>query len=225
VHQLVFACLACEAGDAAATEAVAAVRGAFVDYNELRVASASDIAGVIGRKSVVAERRASWVRAALRGVFDRSNALTLEDVRDGGKRGARQSIEKLGELPAYVVARVCLHGLGAHAFPVDERLSRLLAAHGVVGAGMGAAEASAVVERLVRAGEAAGAHLALEAAAAGLKGEGSARGARGTAGTREGRGVKSASAADTKEQPGSARRPGSTREKTGAPRRGSGRAS
>ena len=78
------------------------------------------------------------------------------------KRDARAYLLSLEGVPTFVAARVILLGLGGHAFPVDTRLVKLLAAEDVLEPKLSPETATGRMERMLRAGEATSAYLAIE---------------------------------------------------------------
>jgi len=62
----------------------------------------------------------------------------------------------------FVASRVCLFALGAHAFPIDERLRNALIREEACDAQHNADQCAAWIERQLRAGEACDAYLKLE---------------------------------------------------------------
>lgn len=200
VRELIFSMMLWECSTAQALDAFARVHAAFVDENELRVAYAADVAGVLGEGYPLALERATRLRAALMDVYKREHQLSLRQHVESAKRDAKGYVATLEGLPGFVRARLLLLWWDAHAIPVDDRLASLLRDEGVIGAEASAAEAASFLERNVRAGEARGVHTALQAwsDAAGTpggvaprasvpgKGGRKASGARGTKRTRSG---------------------------------------
>lgn len=124
-----------------ANKAYRALCGAFVDFNEVRVALPHETAGVLGQRYPRAHERCERLRATLNGVFYRQQALSLERLREEGKRDIRRYIESLEGMVPFVSARVLLLAFETHAIPTDGQLRALLISEG-------AADPSASVEEL-----------------------------------------------------------------------------
>lgn len=163
VWQFVFSFLAWEAGVARATTATKRLHTSVVDYNEMRVCLADELASVLGDRYPRALERASRLRSALNDLYRREHAVTLAGALAMPKREARVYIEALEGTPSYVAARMLLLALGGHAFPLDERIHLTLLEEEAIPPDLSLAEAESWLERQFRAGEAASAYLVLEA--------------------------------------------------------------
>jgi hypothetical protein len=162
VHELVRSFLMWEAPRAGVAGAMARVREAVVDYNELRVFLPEDLASLLGARYPRAQERCLRLRAAMREVFRRENGLTLAHLRDEAKRASRAYLDSLPGTVGFVAARVSLVCCEAHAFPVDGVLQGVLENAGVLEKGLDADTASGKMERLVRASDSLLAYRRLE---------------------------------------------------------------
>lgn len=164
LHLFVYSFLLWDATSGQARAAMKRLRDNFVDFNELRVAFADEIAASFGERYPRGYERALRLRSSLHDVFKREHALTLGRLAELSKREARGYLESLDGTPAYVASRVFLLGLGGHAIPVDQRIADLLAEEAVLSDDVTDAETAASwLERHVRAGEAAHAQTILQA--------------------------------------------------------------
>ncbi|MEM1099678.1 MAG: hypothetical protein AAGH92_12930 [Planctomycetota bacterium] len=162
-HQLVVALLQFNHTRKAAEEAHAALLEAFVDLHELRVSHPHEIVEVIGEDYPDAYERAIRLREALGAVYAREHDVTLKSVVTKGKREQRSYLDTLPATPPYAAASVALLSFGAHAFPVDEKLSALLIVEGVMEDGTTPAEAESFLTKTLKAGDALEAHVAVQA--------------------------------------------------------------
>lgn len=137
----------------------------YVDANELRIALPDELAACLGVRYPACEERCARLRAVLHEVFVRENGLTLAHLRDQPKRAARAYLDGLPGMAPFVAARVALVCCESHAFPVDTVLLELLQHANAADADESPADASARLERAVRAGDAAGCYARLELAA------------------------------------------------------------
>lgn len=162
VVEFIHSFLVWEAGAARAEVALKRLLHAVVDYNELRVCLADELAVILGERYPRAQERAARLRAALNDVYRREHAVTFQPLLVMPKRDARIYLNALDGVPPFVAARMTLLTLGGHAFPVDERLLAALKEEQAVPADVTPESAESWLERQFRSGEAAGAYLALE---------------------------------------------------------------
>jgi hypothetical protein len=160
--QLVFSFLAWESSCVKASLAIRRLHTAVVDYNEMRVALADELAGMIGDRYPRVMERSARLRSALNDLYKREHAVCLERISGMAKRDARIYLESLEGTPPFVAARLLLLSLGGHAFPLDTRLQKALLEEGAVPPDLALTDASGWLERQFRAGEAAEAYLLLE---------------------------------------------------------------
>ncbi len=166
VHELVYAFLLWEAGPQLAGEALAAIHQEFVDYNEARIVMSDELGELIGKRYPLAPERCQRLGIALNTIFKREHALSLAALGEMSKRDSRAYLDSIEGMTPFVAARVTLLGLGAHAFPVDARLVRVLAGAGACADDEAADTVASRLERHFRAGQAAPAYLLLECAPA-----------------------------------------------------------
>ncbi len=165
-QELVWSYLLWEAGEKRARALAAKLCEAFVDLNEFRVCLPSELASFFGNTYPKSAERGDRMRATLNDIYNREHAVTLESLGEMNKRDARAYLDSLEGIPPYVAARTFLIGLGGHAFPLDERLMKVLSAADAIADADDIVAASSWLERQVRSGDAAPALHALEAYAA-----------------------------------------------------------
>lgn len=154
LHLFVYSFLLWDASTGQARAAMKRIRETFVDYNELRIAFADEIAAAFGERYPRGYERALRLRSSLHDIFRREHALSLQSLNDLSKREAGAYLDSIDGTPAYVAARVLLMGLKGHAIPVDQRIADLLAAEAVLSDDVTDAESAAKwLERQIRAGE------------------------------------------------------------------------
>ena len=121
----------------------------FADYNDMRVALPTQLIMAIGERYPLAAERCVRLKSWLSDLYRRSNSLDLENLRDVARPEARDRMRSLQGLPDFAAAFAAMTSLGDHAFPVDERLLKLLVQEKVVEAQTTPAEAMARIEALV----------------------------------------------------------------------------
>jgi len=125
----------------------------MVDWNEVRVSDAAQIAGVIGGLIPKSLRSCQRLGDALQDIYDRENCISLDRLHTIGRREARQFLEELAGTDEYAVAYVMLWGLGGHAIPVNDRLRASLGDADLVHPSATRAEVQAFLERHISASE------------------------------------------------------------------------
>jgi len=164
LHLFVYSFLLWDASTGQARAALKRIRETFVDYNELRIAFADEIAAAFGERYPRGYERALRLRSSLHDIFRREHSLSLQSLTELSKREARTYLDSIDGTPAYVSARVLSLGLGGHAIPVDQRIADLLAAEAVLGDDVTDADSAASwLERQIRAGDATSVALILQA--------------------------------------------------------------
>jgi len=163
VAVLVQSWLLWETTTARAIPAYQALRERFVDFNDLRVSMSDEIVDALPSRYPAAAERAERLRATLRGIYLREHAVSLESVRDQGKRDARKYVESLEGVVPYVSARLVLLAFGTHVIPVDGALLARLREEDVVDENATDSDASGVLTRAVKAGDGEAVHASLQA--------------------------------------------------------------
>lgn len=130
-RQFVFAMMLWEANSTNARGGCRKLADSFVDGNELRVAFDDEIAHTIGDKYPLGLDRSGRLRAALGDIYRRYHNVSIATIAELNKRDARQQLESIEGVPAFVAARVASLCFGCHTLPVDERLRALLAEEGI----------------------------------------------------------------------------------------------
>lgn len=159
--QFVWSHLLWDASVADAERAFKKVMGSIVDLNELRVCLVEEIVATVGPRYPRVEERATRLRDGLHDIFLREHAVTFDHIRDMPKRNARAYLESLKGTNPFVTGRMLVLGLGAHAAPIDQRLLDRLADEEILDEGVSVEDASALLERHVKAANAVETHLLL----------------------------------------------------------------
>ncbi len=151
-----------ESTAAKAAQALRKLELAIVDFNELRACMPDEIVRIIGERYPRAAERALRLRTGLNIIFSREHRVTLEPLAGLERKEAREHLERIDGVPAFVAARVCLLALSHHSAPVDSRIHRRLIEAKVVGADSHAEDAGAMLEKKTRAGELPEVYLLLQ---------------------------------------------------------------
>lgn len=162
LNELVVSMLLWEASAAHAAKAIERINEELVGLNELRVCLPEELSTIIGVRMPRSLERAQRLIAVLNEIYDRENALTLAKLREMNKRDAQEYLSSIDGLPPYAAARVILFGMDWHAFPLDERLAKMLSVEGVITPGDPVEQQNAQLERGVRASDSARAYSLIE---------------------------------------------------------------
>lgn len=152
-----------EASEEKAVAAYAKIRKSFVDFNDLRVSMAPEVAAIIGTRYPAADDRCRRLRSALRAVYVRDHDMKMESAAAGGKRNIRRYVEQLDGTVPYVTERVLLVAFGVHAMPADESLRLRLVEAGALDGNSTAEDAVALLLKNVKAADALKTHRAIQA--------------------------------------------------------------
>lgn len=154
IDELVFSMLMWESSIDHARKGAQRIREELVDLNELRVCTSDELAAILGTRTPRSQERAHRLLRMLRAIYDQENRLSLVSMREMNKRDVQEYLLRIDGIPPYAVGRLVLLGLDWHAFPIDQRLNKLLGAKGLCDPGLDPAQQTQRLERLVRASDA-----------------------------------------------------------------------
>jgi len=154
LRQLAIGVLGVSCGTATGAKAVEQLLRVMVDWNEVRVSTAGEIARVIGKFIPDSRLHAQRLIRSLGALYQRENWLTLAKLKNMGRREARQYLERLDGADDFAVACVLLWSLGGHAIPVDDRLLGAMREARLVHPEATRAEVQAFLERNISANDA-----------------------------------------------------------------------
>jgi hypothetical protein len=126
----------------------------MVDYNELRVTPAIELAALLGVRYPFAESRCAALHRTLQSIFDREHHMRLDRVKEMKKGEIRPYFQSLAGITPYVEAAVCVDCFGITAAPVDTKLLLWLISKEALPEGMDIRTGQQVLERHLKAGEA-----------------------------------------------------------------------
>ncbi len=146
-----------------AGEAHARLMAQLVDLNDLRVSLPHELIALIGADYPLAEERAIRLHEVLNEIYIREHDISLADVASKPKKQIRQYLDTLPGMTNYVASQAMLLCFGAHAVPVDDHLLALLKEQQAVDPEATVDEASAFLERQIKASDGPAAHALLTA--------------------------------------------------------------
>jgi hypothetical protein len=126
----------------------------MVDFNELRVTPAIELAALLGVRYPFAESRCAALHRTLQSIFDREHHMHLDRVKEMKKGEIRPYFQSLAGITLYVEAAVCVDCFGLTAAPVDTKLLLWLVSKEALPEGLDIRTAQQLIEKHLKAGEA-----------------------------------------------------------------------
>lgn len=155
VEHAVRTILAEEATSDAVEKAVERLRRHFIDWNDLRVSRPREIREVLGATFPRGGYKARVIPRLLDQVFKQHNSMVWDFLETMGKVETRGYFEKLEEVRPFVAATIARDCIGAHAFPVDNDVARVLGRLAIVDpAAQPEANMQGLLERAVKSNRA-----------------------------------------------------------------------
>ncbi len=115
----------------AAVQAFETLKGAFFDWNEIRVSTVKELSEVISHLPAAADA-ASRVKGILQSVFESDYSFDLEHLKKQNLGVAVKRLQKLQGGTPFVVAYATQMSLGGHAIPIDKGTLGVLYVIGVI---------------------------------------------------------------------------------------------
>jgi endonuclease III len=126
----------------------------MVDFNELRVTPAIELAALLGVRYPFAESRCAALHRTLQSIFDREHHMRLDRIKEMKKGEIRPYFQSLAGITPYVEAAVSVDCFGIPAAPVDTKLLLWLISKDALPEGTDIRTAQAHLEKVLKAGEA-----------------------------------------------------------------------
>ena len=140
--------------DAARTEiADRKVQENMVDYNELRVTPAIELAALLGVRYPFAESRCSSLHRTLQSIFDREHHMRLDRLKDLKKTEVRPYLQSLAGITPYVEAAIAVDCFGIAAAPVDTKLYLWLVGKDALPDGLDLKTAQILIEKHLKSSD------------------------------------------------------------------------
>ncbi len=155
LEQLIFAVLVENNNPPRARAATQLLVAETVDYNDLRVSTAQELARLVAAELPDAEDRTTVLIQVLNAVYERENAVTLESLKPRTKKDIHAYLEALDGMTPFVLATTMLYGFGEHNMPVDEDILEILKKDAIIDEAAGAVETEAFLKRQISAGDSA----------------------------------------------------------------------
>jgi hypothetical protein len=125
----------------------------MVDFNELRVTPAIELAALLGVRYPFAESRCAGLHRTLQSIFDREHHMRLDRVKEMKKNEIRPYFQSLAGITPYVEAAVSVDCFGIPAAPIDTKLLLWLVSKDALPEGTDLRTAQQLLEKHLKAGE------------------------------------------------------------------------
>ena len=131
LEHLMFSSLVEDAPFEAAEEIFQRLPELYVDHNEVRVTTVTELADSL---RVLPDPTAAAVRLkkTLQAIFETRYSFDLEDMRKMNQGKAIQEVAKFNGVSRYMLAYVTQHAFGGHTIPVSDSIMHILLMTGVV---------------------------------------------------------------------------------------------
>jgi endonuclease III len=151
VEAIVFAILCEKSPESCARAALKKIQSHFVDFNDLRVARAEEIVEVIVSDIEEPEQCAVRLTSLLNSIFQKYDCLSSEDFISAGKKGTKETLEKLNGMTSFVCRYIVLTVCDAHAFPLTEKMIQYLKTYNVIDPALENEQVAAFIEKQIPA--------------------------------------------------------------------------
>jgi hypothetical protein len=148
ITQMLLGILSRDTPESKASDGLERLRSMVVDYNELRVIAAIELAEVLADFPDV-RLKCEDISRALNAVFAREHSVSLDRLAELPRKEVIASLEEIEGLEAYSRARVRLLGLQQHAIPLDEAMWAYARQEEIVDRRCPLQEAQAFLERQI----------------------------------------------------------------------------
>jgi hypothetical protein len=153
VTQMILGIFARDVPESKAREALDRLRGAVVDYNELRVVPPIEMTEMVGALAD-ARMKCEDLSRALNKIFTHEHEVNLDRLRGLSRKEVVGYLAAIDGLDAYSRARVRLMGLQQHAIPLDEAMWAYARKEQIIDRRCPLEEAQAFLERRIAEDEA-----------------------------------------------------------------------
>ncbi|MBI1825917.1 MAG: hypothetical protein HY287_16295 [Planctomycetes bacterium] len=154
VRRLALGIFGGSAGHNRAQQAIDRILEQAIDWNEVRVSLPAELHRLLGDNFPDGLTSSQRLVQALQSVYEREHKISLERLKNLGRREARQYLEALKGVDDFAAAGVMLWSLGGHSIPIDDRQWQALKDADLVHASATRGEVQAFLERHIGASDA-----------------------------------------------------------------------
>jgi len=163
-EQLILSILATDANTRRARGALHGLLEEMIDFNELRVTPAAELADLLEPNVKGAPEKAQAIVGSLSWLFNKFDTMDLSGLREQQQSALLATFETIPECPDHARKAMLLLSFGVPVFPVDQQMLDYLKAAEVLPEEVAAAEAQHYVERQLKAAEVREFYLLVKAA-------------------------------------------------------------
>ncbi len=131
LEQLLFAGCLEDARHDAAEEAFGRLQELYVDWNEMRVTTVTELADAL-TELPDPTAAAARIKRSLQAIFESRYSFDLEDMRKMNQGKAVQELEKFSGVSRFMLGYVTQHALGGHTIPISDTSMQILVMTGIV---------------------------------------------------------------------------------------------
>jgi hypothetical protein len=154
IEAIVFAVLCEKSPESCAKASLKKILSHFVDFNDLRVARAEEIAEVIGTDIEEPEKCAIKLTSLLNAIFQKYDCLTPEDMASAAKKGVKEILERFDGMTNFISSYFMLTVSNTNAVPLTEKMIQYLKTYNAVESKLENAQIAAFVEKQIPAANA-----------------------------------------------------------------------
>ena len=148
MEEMLVGILAEGASERKGASALSAISRYFVDWNEVRVSAPCEIASAMPELAGALDK-AALVRSVLQRIYDLSNEMTLDFLKERSPADAAKFIEGMPGFPEAALARATLLVLGHEAFPPTPRVMKVCRRLALLPEGHDAAALTRMIQNMV----------------------------------------------------------------------------
>ena len=126
IDALIYAIVGSKNTEKSARSMIRKLNSHFVDWNDLRVSRTDEIVEIFGGDNKENRTVASNLMTVLGWVFNKYDMVSLDSLREIGKRPARAVLEKMDAVSPFVVDYVILTALQGHCIPLTDKMIEYL---------------------------------------------------------------------------------------------------
>lgn len=134
LEHALYACLLEDCPSELADEGLAKLEQDYYDWNEVRVTTVTELAGVLSSLPD-ANKAATRLKSTLQSIFEEFYSFDLDHLKKENLGKAVAKFEKLPGISPFVLSYIIQHGLGGHSIPIDYSAMVIMLVTGIASQG------------------------------------------------------------------------------------------
>ncbi len=126
LESLIYAMICEYTTDANAHRVYKRICSHFVDFNDLRVSRVEEVLDVMDESGPEAQQAAAMMTQVLNQVYEKYDRMSLDALKEGGKRQGRKELEDLNGISRFAVDYCFVTAFEGHAVPLKESMKARL---------------------------------------------------------------------------------------------------